>query len=120
MFLTQEQALEEINRRLAAIGERPTSRPTLYRLRDLYLQVYPKTRWLKNKHLTYGEPVVQFLYFMVRLHLSIGKSLGRPSIRATEMTAHKVIEGLPKGSKFSDVFGSYSAIDTFFEQQKVA
>ncbi len=120
MFLTQEQALSAVNRRLKTIGGESIGRTTFYMLRDIYLKFFPKTQWLKNGRLLYGEPVVRFLYFMARLHYSVAATLKRPSVQATELAASEVIKKLPKGAKFSDAFGSYSAIDTFFEQQQAA
>lgn len=115
MFLSQDEAQAKINQRLEIVGLSPISKRSMYRLRDVYIKTYPRSRWMRGERLIYGEPIVLFLYFLARLHQAIASCLAQPSYRATEIALAQFTEqSLPKGTRFSEVFKTFSDVDTFF------
>lgn len=110
--LTQLQAMERINFRLKAAGLPAVSRPNFYRLRQIYMRQFPKSRWVVGDRLIYAPPVVLYLYFLCRVH-HITQSL-----RLTEMGARDTTSKLP--GRFSEHFQTFSDIDSLFVNHAAA
>jgi hypothetical protein len=111
MFLNFDSLLKRTNRELGLVGVPQTSRTVLYRLRSVYLTIYPCSQKLTpSGRLIYDEPVALFLYFVVRLHLHTGSSYPRTLIfmRGLEQQLQQ------RNQRFSTAFPSYSAINTYF------
>lgn len=104
--LTQVQAMDLINKQMQRFDLTPVSQTNFYRLRAIYMRLFPKSRWIVGDRLVYAPPVVLFLYFLCRLH-SMTQSL-----RLTEMGARDTVSKLP--ARFSECFRSFSDIDNLF------
>lgn len=104
--LTQSQAIERINVRLKAVGLSAVSQTNFYRLRQIYMRQFPRSRWVVGDRLIYSQPVILYLYFLCRVH-HITQSL-----RLTEMGARDTTSKLP--GRFSQHFQTFSDIDSLF------
>ena len=111
MFFNFDNLLNQINVELVLAGVPPTSRTVLYRLRAVYVTLYPRSQKLTaTGRLIYDDPVALFLYFVVRIHMHTGSSYPRTLIFMRQLEATLV----SRNQRFSEAFPSYSAINSYF------
>lgn len=110
MFLSFDSLLLRLNRHLLQAGEPPVSRSVLYRVRELYPLIYPKSSKLSQTgRLAYDEPLLLWLYFALRVHASVG------SYRLVLAYMQDLDRRLAnQQQRFSDAFPTVSAIDSYF------
>lgn len=109
MFFTAEQFLEHLNSALAEVGDPIISRPTFYRLRDIYPLVYPQSDKFADGRMIYDSNVALFFYFCSRVHVRI-RAYKSVALYMQELD-RKLAQ---QGKRFSEAFPTFSAIDSFF------
>lgn len=66
-------ALAELNRQLILANQKPLSPTQFYRLRRIYVELFPRSKWLMGRELYYSESVLLFLYFLAQIHIFCGR-----------------------------------------------
>ena len=115
MFLSLDTLRLQLNAQLSLASCNSVSRSVFYRIRLLYTKVYPESSKLSDTgRLAYDEQIALWLYFALRVHLEV------ENYRLTELYMRR-LEGklAERGQRFTEAFSSFSAINSFFEQEQI-
>lgn len=112
MFLSFDSLLLRLNSHLVQAGEPTVSRSVLYRVRELYPLIYPRSSKLSESgRLAYDENVMLWLYFALRVHACVG------SYRLVLAYMQELDRRLAaQQQRFSESFPTVSAINSYFTQ----
>lgn len=110
MFYEFDQLMVRLNAELSKTGEEQLSRRRLYRIRELFSEIYPYSEKVSGSgRMVYDDQVALWLYFAVNLHLRLR------SYRLDLIFLKGLDQQLAaQNRRFTECFPSFSAINSYF------